>query len=391
MAKAYSIRTYNKIADVGRKRYKGNYKVSDKEENPDGIMLRSYNLHDEPIPDSVVAVGRAGAGVNNIPIDKLSKKGVAVFNAPGANANSVKELVLAGMLLAGRNIYEAIEYTKDLPAQNMKESVEAGKKKFAGSELKGKTLGVIGLGAIGYRVANSALDLGMRVYGHDPALSLKNARQLSSAVSMVEDLNELLAESDYLTIHVPLLESTKGLIGKNEISKLKKGCVVLNFARDELIDEKELLKAIDKGDINRYVTDFPNPTTNGHEGVITLPHLGASTGEAEDNCAVMIADQLQDYIENGNIQNSVNLPNTVLSRKGNLRLTLVHSNEPGMVAQISNILSEENINLLDLLNRSRGELAYSLIDIDEKELPGSVLEKLEKIPQVYKLRLLRKS
>lgn len=389
-SQTYKIKTYNKIAEVGIKRYKPNYKVSEDEKSPDAIMLRSFNLHDEPVAESVVAVGRAGAGVNNIPIDKLSEKGVAVFNAPGANANSVKELVLAGMLMASRNIYEAIEYTKTLPAKDMKDRVEAGKKKFVGHELRGKTLGVIGLGAIGYRVANAGLDLGMRVVGYDPALSLKNARQLSSAVLMVEDLDELLSESDYLTIHVPLLESTKGMISKDKIAKLKKSAVLLNFSRDELIDEKELVSALDKGRAGRYVTDFPNPITNGKQNVISLPHLGASTGEAEDNCAVMIADQLQDYLENGNIQNSVNLPNTVLSRKGNLRITLVHKNEPGVVAQISNILSAEKINILDLLNRSREGLAYTMIDVDEKDLPADLQGKLESISEVFRLRILPK-
>lgn len=388
MAKNYTVKTYNKIADIGIKQYKSNYKISDDQKNPDAIMLRSFNLHDEPIAESVVAVGRAGAGVNNIPIDKLSAQGVAVFNAPGANANSVKELVVAGMLLASRNIYEAIEYTKTLPEEGMKESVEAGKKKFVGSELKGKTIGVIGLGAIGYRVANSGLDFGMKVLGFDPALSLKNARQLSSSVNIVENIDELMGESDFISIHVPLLPATKGMISQEKIALMKKDAVLLNFSRDELVDERTLLQALDKGKVHRYITDFPNPTTNGHEKVIALPHLGASTGEAEDNCAVMIADQLMDYLENGNIQNSVNLPNAVLSRKGKLRLTLVHKNEPGVVAQISNILSSANINILDLLNRSRDNLAYTLADIDETKLPDAIEKKLGSIPEVFCLRLL---
>ncbi|HEX5797407.1 MAG TPA: phosphoglycerate dehydrogenase, partial [Candidatus Saccharimonadales bacterium] len=354
-------------------------------------MLRSYNLHDEPIPESVIAVGRAGAGVNNIPIDKLSNSGVTVFNAPGANANSVKELVIAGMLIAGRNLYEALDYAGNLPAdENMKTKIEAGKKKFVGSELRGKNLGVIGLGAIGYRVANAGLDLGMRVIGCDPALSLRNARQLSSAVNMVENIDDLIKDSDYLSIHVPLLETTKGMINKEKIAIMKPGAVFLNFARDELVDEKALLEALDNGAVERYITDFPNRTTHGHPKVISLPHLGASTGEAEDNCAVMIADQLQDYIENGNIQNSVNLPNTVLSRKGNLRLTFVHKNEPGVVAQISNILSAEHINILDLLNRSRDKLAYTMIDLDEKVIPDKVISALENIDAVARLRMLEK-
>jgi D-3-phosphoglycerate dehydrogenase len=389
MADTYKIKTYNKIAEIGISRFKPNYKVSADEKHPDAIVLRSFNLHDEPLADSLIAVGRAGAGTNNIPIEKLSSMGVAVFNAPGANANSVKELVLAGMLMSSRNIYEAILYTAKLPKDGMKEQVEAGKKKFVGSELSGKTLGVIGLGAIGYRVANAGLDLGMKVIGCDPALSLKNARQLSSAVSMVEDIDELLRESDYVTIHVPLLDATKGMISEQKIALFKPNMVFLNFARDELVDEKAMLKALDEGRTARYITDFPNVTTNGHEKVVALPHLGASTGEAEDNCAVMIADQLQDYIENGNIQNAVNLPNTVMSRKGNLRVTLVHGNKPGVVAQISNILSEKNINILDLLNRSRDKLAYTMIDIDEKEMPADTFSKLEAIPEVSKIRLLK--
>jgi D-3-phosphoglycerate dehydrogenase len=389
MADTYKIKTYNKIAEIGISRFKPSYKVSADEKNPDAIVLRSYNMHDEPLADSLIAVGRAGAGTNNIPIEKLSAMGVAVFNAPGANANSVKELVLAGMLISSRNIHEAILYTAKLPKDGMKEQIEAGKKKFVGSELRGKTLGVIGLGAIGYRVANAGLDMGMKVIGCDPALSLKNARQLSSAVSMVEDIDELLRESDYVTIHVPLLDATKGMISEQKIALFKPNMVFLNFARDELVDEKAMLKALDEGKAARYITDFPNVTTNGHDKVLALPHLGASTGEAEDNCAVMIADQLQDYIESGNIQNAVNLPNTVMSRKGNLRVTLVHSNKPGVVAQISNILSEKNINILDLLNRSRDKLAYTMIDIGEKEMPGDTFNKLEAIPEVSKIRLLK--
>lgn len=384
----FKIKTYNKIAEIGIKRYKQNYNISEDEKNPDAIMLRSFNLHDEPVAESVVAVGRAGAGVNNIPIDKLSAQGVAVFNAPGANANSVKELVVAGMLISSRNIYEAIEYTKHLSGGNMKEEVEVGKKKFVGTELRGKTLGVIGLGAIGYRVANAGLDLGMRVIGLDPALSLKNARQLSSSVSMVETIDELLGECDFISIHVPLLDSTKGMLNKDKIELMRKDAVLLNFSRDELVDEKAFMDALDKGKAGRYVTDFPNPVTNGREKVIALPHLGASTGEAEDNCAVMIADQLQDYIENGNIQNSVNLPNAVLSRKGSLRVTLVHKNEPGVVAQISNILSSKNINILDLLNRSRDELAYTMIDIDQKKLPNDLEKQLSDISEVFRFRVL---
>lgn len=388
MAKDFSVKTYNKIAQIGIDRFKPSYKVSDNAKDPDAIMLRSYNLHDEPIEDSVVAVGRAGAGVNNIPIEKLSEAGVVVFNAPGANANSVKELVIAGMLLAGRNLAGALEYTNALSEKNMKEEVEAGKKKFVGRELYGKTCGVIGLGAIGYRVANAALDLGMQVVGYDPAMTIKNARQLSSSVNMVEDIDELLKICDFVSIHVPLFDATKGMIDKEKISLLKPGSVFINFSRDELVDEKAMLEALDAGKIEYYVTDFPNAVTRGHKRVISLPHLGASTEEAEDNCAVMIADQLQDFLENGNIQNSVNLPNVVLSRKGHIRLALIHYNEPGVVAQISNILSAENINILDLLNRSRDKMAYTVIDLEVDSISNDLKDRLSKITEVKKLRIL---
>ena len=388
MAKDFSIKTYNKIAQIGIDRFKSSYNVADNVKDPDAIMLRSYNLHEEPIEDSVVAVGRAGAGVNNIPIEKLSEAGVVVFNAPGANANSVKELVIAGMLLAGRNLAGALEYTNTLSEKNMKEEVEAGKKKFVGRELYGKTCGVIGLGAIGYRVANAALDLGMKVVGYDPAMTIKNARQLSSSVSMVEDIDELLNTSDFVSIHVPLFDTTKGMIDKEKISLLKPGSVFINFSRDELIDEKAMLKALDENKVEYYVTDFPNAVTRGHKKVISLPHLGASTEEAEDNCAVMIADQLQEFLENGNIHNSVNLPNVVLSRKGHIRLALIHYNEPGVVAQISNILSAENINILDLLNRSRDKMAYTVIDLQVDSISNDLKDKLGNISEVKKLRIL---
>lgn len=386
--KTFSVKTYNKISPVGINRFKSSYKVSEAEDKPDAIMLRSFNLHDEPIADSVAAVGRAGAGVNNIPIDDLSRRGVVVFNAPGANANSVKELVVAGMLLAARNIIEAIQYTKKLSGDNMKEEVEAGKKKYAGQELRGRTLGVIGLGSIGYRVANTGLDLGMKVVGYDPAMTIKNARELSSAVDMVEDIDELLAASDYITIHVPLLPATKRMINTEKIATLKSDVVLLNFSRDELVDEKSLLESMDKGHVRYYVTDFPNLITNGHNKVIALPHLGASTDEAEDNCALMIADQLTDFLENGNIQNSVNLPNVVLSRKSNLRLAFVHANEPGVVAQISNIIGEKQINIVDLLNRSRDDMAYTVVDLDVDTIDDDLKTKLETIKEVYRLRLL---
>ncbi len=388
MAK-FTIKTYNSIAQIGLDRFSADYSISDSAENPDAIMLRSFDLHPEPIAESVLAVGRAGAGVNNVPIEELSKRGVAVFNAPGANANAVKELVIAGMLIAGRNVADAIAYTATLSTENMKEAVEAGKKKFAGSELNGKTLGVIGLGAIGYRVANSGIDLGMHVLGYDPAMTVQNAWQLRSGVQQMDNLDKLLSACDYVTIHVPLLDVTKGMLSKDKLALMKPGAVLLNFSRDELVDEVAATAALAEGKLAKYVTDFPNLTTNGKPGVIALPHLGASTEEAEDNCAVMVADQLQDYLENGNVKYSVNLPETVLPKNGGLRLCLIHSNEPGVMAQITDILRDEQINIADLLNKSRGPLAYTLVDIEAKEVSQSLTTKLQAIPELLRLRVLR--
>lgn len=384
----YSVRTYNSISQIGIDKFSDNYRVGPDIESPDAVMLRSYNLHDEKLPGSVQAVGRAGAGTNNIPVDELAKQGIVVFNAPGANANSVKELVIAGMLLSARNIADAVAYVENLESDDMKRAVEAGKKKFAGSELSGKTLGVIGLGAIGYRVANTASDLGMKVLGYDPAMTIKNAWQLSPEVDKVEDLDSLLERSDFVTIHVPLLEATRGLLSKEKLKKMKKNSVLLNFSRDELVDEAELVKIIATGGVNQYVTDFPNKTTKGQKNIVALPHLGASTEEAEDSCAIMIAKQLQEYLENGNIENSVNFPEAKLPRKGAKRITLAHKNETGVVAQITQILGESKINIVELLNKSRGDFAYTIIDIESKDLPDSIIKDLEKIPQLLKLRVI---
>ncbi len=387
MAK-YSIRTYNTISQIGLDIFTKDYEIGSDIDNPDAVMLRSYNLHDEKLPESVLAVGRAGAGTNNIPVDDLASKGIVVFNAPGANANSVKELVLAGMLLSARNIPGAISYVSGLGTDNMKQSVEVGKKKFAGSELHGKTLGVIGLGAIGYRVANTASGLGMKVLGYDPAMTIKNAWQLSPTIDKVDDLDSLLEKSDFVTIHVPLLDATRGLLSKEKLEKLKKNAVLLNFSRDELVDEAELIKLLGSGEISQYVTDFPNKLTVGHSKITALPHLGASTEEAEDTCAIMIAEQLQDYLENGNIQYSVNFPEAKLPRKGDKRITLAHKNESGVVAQITQILGDSRLNIVELLNKSRGDLAYTIIDIDSKAISEKVIEDLNKIPQLLKLRVI---
>lgn len=383
------VKTYNAIAKVGLNQFGDNYQINEDIAEPDAIMLRSFNLHDEPLADSVVAIGRAGAGVNNIPIDKMSEKGIVVFNAPGANANAVKELVIASLLLAARNLPDAIEYTRNLSTNNMKEAVENGKKQYAGHEITGKTLGVIGLGAIGQKVAFAAIGLGMKVIGYDPVLSPEKAVELTqSGVQITSSLDDLAGSSEFITIHVPLLPSTKGVIGKDLIAKMEPSAILLNFSRDELVDEAAVIHALDDEKLAQYVTDFPNSTTHGHDKVIALPHLGASTEEAEDNCAIMVANQLKDFLENGNIVNSVNFPNVVLERKGHLRLTFAHKNEPGVVAQITNTLGEENINIAELHNDSRGDVAYTIVDVDVEKLPESIPEKLKSIPQVVKLRVL---
>ncbi|MEK7600228.1 MAG: 3-phosphoglycerate dehydrogenase family protein [Patescibacteria group bacterium] len=387
MAK-FKIKTYNTISQIGLDKFGQDYELGADLNDPDAIMLRSYNLHDEALSDSVLAVGRAGAGTNNIPVDDLAQKGIVVFNAPGANANSVKELVIAGMLLAARNLPDALSYVSGLGEEGMKEAVEAGKKKYAGSELRGKTLGIIGLGAIGYRVANSATDLGMKVLGYDPAMTVSNAWQLSPAVDKIDDLDVLLEQSDFVTIHVPLLDATRGLLSAEKLAMMKPSAVLLNFARDELVDEPALIKLLDEGKLSQYVSDFPNTITKGHDKIIDLPHLGASTEEAEDSCAIMIADQLQEYLENGNIQCSVNFPEAKLARKGSSRLTLAHKNEAGVVAQITQILGTASINIVELLNKSRGDLAYTIIDLEVNEVPDTVQQNLQNIPSLLRYRII---
>ncbi len=384
----FAVRTYDAISPVGLRRYSSDYTVGPEIEQPDAIMLRAFSLHGEPVPDSVLAIGRAGAGVNNIPVEQMTSRGIVVFNAPGANANSVKELVVAGLLLAVRNLPAALAYAKALPEQDMKKAVERGKKQFAGAELSGSTLGVIGLGAIGYRVANVAADLGMRVLGYDPAISSQHAADLSAQVQRVDSLDRLLAESDFVTLHVPLADTTVGLLDAARIAQLRPGVVLLNFARDELVDERALIAAMDAGDVRGYVTDFPNPTVYAHEKVIVLPHLGASTSSAEDNCAIMIADQLQDYLENGNIRHSVNFPAVSLPRRGYLRLTLAHRNTPGVIAEFAKLISGAGINVVELINDCKGNHAYSIMEVDVAELPRDVLDRLGAMPQLLRLRII---
>jgi D-3-phosphoglycerate dehydrogenase len=391
MAK-FTVRTYDAISPVGLHRFSPDYTVSADADEPDAIMLRSHVLASDSVPASVLAVGRAGAGVNNIAVPELSARGVAVFNAPGANANSVKELVLAGLLLAARNLPAALAYTKDLPTslpqQDMKKAVERGKKRFAGHELAGGTLGVIGLGAIGYRVANTGVGLGMRVLGYDPHIAAENEAELSPQVHRVAVLDRLIAESDFVTLHVPLLRDTENLIDAHRVALMRPGAVLLNFAREEIVDEDALVAALDSGQLGCYVTDFPSPATCQHDKVIALPHLGASTSSAEDNCAVMIADELQDFLENGNIRFSVNFPAVSLPRRGYLRLTLAHRNTPGVIAEFSQVISGAGINIVELSNDSRGQFAYSIMELEADELPEDVAARLERMPQLLRLRLL---
>jgi D-3-phosphoglycerate dehydrogenase len=364
---AFKILTLNNISVVGLKRFPlGRYEVASEVAHPDAILVRSYNMHDMEIPVSVLAIGRAGAGVNNIPVSALSARGVPVFNAPGANANAVKELVVASILLAARNILPAAAYVAGLTqsGEQLHRAVEDGKKQFVGFELPGRTLGVVGLGAIGVEVANAALALGMRVIGYDPKITVERAWQLSSGVQQAVNLDELFSRSDVVSVHVPLTADTKELVNAYRIGLMPKSAVVLNFAREGIVDDAAMLAALSSGRLRAYVCDFPTPELIGHPRAICLPHLGASTGEAEDNCAVMVAEDLKEFLENGNIHHSVNLPEANLSRTRPHRVAMIHANVPNMVGQISTHLAAQRLNIADLLNVSRGDLAYTLIDLD---------------------------
>ncbi len=382
------IQVLNNISPLGIEKFpKETYDVSTSNENPDAILVRSAKMHDMEIEKSLKAVGRAGAGVNNIPLQKMSDNGVVVFNTPGANANAVKELVISSMLLASRNICQGWSYVNSLPLDNLKSTVEDGKKQYSGSELPGKTLGIVGLGAIGVEIANAASMLGMDVIGYDPSISKKNAWKISSDVEEALSLEELFSKSDFVSFHVPLVDATKNLLNAKRISLLPEGCVVINMSRDGIVDEEELVKSLDSGKIKYYVTDFPIDEKKNHDRVIALPHLGASTSEAEDNCAVMIAKQIKDYLENGNIVNSVNFPDSKMPRAGMERLAITHRNIPNMVRQITKAIAEEEANIVDMLNKSRGEFAYTLIDIEE-EISNSVIENIKKVEGILKVRAL---
>jgi len=383
-----NIQVLNNISPLGLEKFsKESYRISTSDENPDAILVRSAKMHDMEIGDSLKAIGRAGAGVNNIPLKQMSDKGVVVFNTPGANANAVKELVISSMLLASRNICQAWEYVNKLPLENLKTTVEDGKKQYSGSELPGKTLGIVGLGAIGVEIANAASMLGMDVIGYDPSISKKNAWKISSEVQEALSLEELFSKSDFVSFHVPLVDATKNLLDAKRIALLPEGCVVINMSRDGIVDEEELIKSLDSGKVKYYVTDFPIDEKKNHDRVIALPHLGASTSEAEENCAIMIAKQVKDYLEHGNIVNSVNFPDSKMPRAGEERLAITHRNVPNMVRQITKEIAEEGANIVDMLNKSRGEFAYTLIDI-EKEIPDTVIENIKQVEGILKVRAL---
>jgi D-3-phosphoglycerate dehydrogenase / 2-oxoglutarate reductase len=388
----FRIRTLNHIAVAGLRRFpRKRYEVASDISRPDAILVRSFDMHDIEIPDSVAAIGRAGAGVNNIPITAMSGRGVPVFNAPGANANAVKELVVAGLLLAARNIGAARDYVRSLDAagDELSTAVEAGKKQFVGFELPGRTLGVIGLGAIGVEVANVALALGMKVVGFDPDITVKRAWQLSSGVQEVDTLDRLFKRSDAVTVHVPLVESTYHLVNRDRLALMPEQGVLVNFARGGVVDNAAVLAALDAGRLHAYVCDFPAPELLRHPRVTALPHLGASTTEAEENCAVMVAENLRDYLENGNIRHAVNFPEAVMPRSDAYRITIANANVPNMVGQISTCLAQVNLNIEDLLNKSLGEVAYTIVDLDGP-VPDDTLAALRRIRGVLALRNLGK-
>jgi len=387
----YKILTLNNISSVGMTKFPSDaYSISDESSDPDAIILRSFKMHDMEIPSSLKAVGRAGAGVNNIPLDKMSEAGIPVFNAPGANANAVKELVIASLFISARNISEAIKYTEELEGEDAELSklVEAGKKKYAGYELPGRTIGVVGLGAIGRMVANTCVDLGMNVIGFDPGLTVDGAWQLSAQIGRANSVEEMLAKVDFLTVHVPLVDATRDLVNADNVGKMKSTAVVINLARGGIVNDAAVCDALDAGKLGCYVTDFPNNRTKKTAEVIGLPHLGASTGEAEDNCAVMVADQVRDYLETGNIKNSVNFPNVSMSRGTDHRLVVCNANVPNMVGQISTILADANLNINDMINQSRGDVAYTIVDVDS-EIPQSVVDTIKKLDGIMIARAIQ--
>jgi D-3-phosphoglycerate dehydrogenase len=388
----YNIRTYNAISSKGLTRFSADkYAVSSETVSPDGVLLRSQKLHSEVLPESVLAVARAGAGTNNIPTEDYTQQGIVVFNTPGANANAVKELIVAGLLLGSRDIYGGMNYVQEL--SHMDDSGEMGKllekekKRFAGSEITGKTLGVVGLGAIGSIIANLGLDLGMNVIGYDPAISVEAAWQLSSRVERMDSIEALLARADFITLHVPAIPATKHLINKDTLAQMKPSAKILNFAREEIVSTEDMVAALESGTIAGYISDFPAPALLGRKDVLLMPHIGASTEEAEENCAVMAADQLMDYLENGNIRNSVNFPPTKMARNGGTRITFANSNVPKVLGSVLAVLADAELNVVDMVNKSRGDIAYNIIDV-EGDIDADIEEAIAAVEGVIRLRVI---
>ena len=381
------IKLMNKIAKIGLERFDDKYTVGEEVENPDGIMVRSAALHEMEFNSNLKAIARAGAGVNNIPIDRCTKEGIVVFNTPGANANGVKELAVCALMLASRDIIGGIAWAGTL-TEDVAKQVEKGKSKFAGTEIKGKTIGVIGLGAIGGLVANAAHSLGMKVIGYDPFLSSLAAISLNSHVKYTKNLDDIYSESDYISIHVPSTPETKGMINSGTIAKMKDGVKILNIARADLVNAADLKAALESGKISKYVTDFPTEEVINVPGIIAIPHLGASTEESEDNCAVMAAQELMDYLENGNIKNSVNFPAVEMPRSGSTRICIFNDNVPDVISSISSIISASSVNIENMLNKSKGAVAYTMVDISG-DVSDETVSKLEAINGVTKVRVIR--
>jgi D-3-phosphoglycerate dehydrogenase len=384
------ILTLNNISPVGLEHFpRDTYEVASEIQHPDAILVRSYNMNQMDIPPSVKAIGRAGAGVNNIPVERMSRAGIPVFNAPGANANAVKELVIAGMLMASRNICQAWDFARSLEGddETLHKAVESGKKQFVGFELPGKTLGVVGLGAIGVQVANGALALGMNVIGFDPGITVRRAWEMSSQVRQAASIEELLTNVDYVSFHVPLIDATRNMINADRLRLVRDNLVILNFSRHGVIDDEAVVASIDAGKVYAYVCDFPNNLLKNHPRVVALPHLGASTLQAEENCAVMVAEEVRDFLEHGNVRNSVNFPELSMPRNEGYRLAIVNENVPNMLGQISTCLANAGLNILDMLNKSRGNLAYTLVDVDAQAEPVC-LEHIAAIDGVLNIRSL---
>ncbi len=387
----YKYKCLNPIAKIGLNNFTEQYEAVDNVDDAEGILVRSANMLEMDFSNNLLAIARAGAGVNNIPLAKCAEKGIVVFNTPGANANGVKEMVLAAMLIASRDIIGGTEWVKaNAGDPDIAKLTEKSKKKFAGTEIFGKKLGIIGLGAIGVRVANAARQLGMEVYGYDPYLSIDAAWRLSSDVKHVTNVDDIYSKCDIITVHVPALDSTKGMINADAIAKMKKGVIILNLARDILCNEVDILAGINSGKIRKYVTDFPNPTTAGHDGCIVIPHLGASTEESEDNCAVKAVLELKDYMENGNINNSVNLPNCDMGICDGPRIGIFHMNVANMISQFTTVLGDAGYNISDMTNKSKGDYAYTLIDLED-DITDDLVKKLDKIEGVTRVRVVRKN